>query len=202
MIAIIDYGIGNLASIENMVKKVGGKAIITSDATEILASRAIILPGVGSFDYAVTKLKETGLKKIILDAVSNGKPLLGICLGMQLLFDSSEEGKLPGLGIIPGRVVKFKAPKLKVPHMGWNNITVNEPTENNIYRGLAQENRFYFVHSFHVVCDDPLDISATCDYGEKFTCSVRRNQVYGAQFHPEKSHKFGMTFFKNFLELI
>ncbi len=204
MIAIIDYGMGNLASIENMIKKVGGKAFITSNEEDILNASAIILPGVGAFDHAVIKLNESGLDNVILKAVSKGKTLLGICLGMQLLFDSSEEGALNGLGIIPGKVFSFdlEDKTLKIPHMGWNKIYPKNISNESLYSELVQDNRFYFVHSFRVECLDDRHISATCLYGDEFTCSVQKGSVYGAQFHPEKSHKFGKSFFKKFLELI
>ena len=204
MIAIIDYGMGNLASIENMIKKAGGKAIITSDKEQIIAAGAMILPGVGSFDHAVNKFEESGLKTVILESVAKGKPLLGICLGMQLLFDSSEEGELSGLGIIPGKVISFdfKNTDIKIPHMGWNNISPTCNSGDNLYKGLVENNRFYFVHSYHVMCDDEKDVAATCEYGKKFVCSVQKGRVYGAQFHPEKSHKFGKAFFENFISLI
>lgn len=204
MIVIVDYGMGNLASIKNMIKKVGGKSIISSDPEEVKNASALIFPGVGSFDNAVLKLESSGLKQVILDFVDSGKPFLGICLGMQLLFEKSEEGKLPGLGLIKGTVNKFNFPQgvLKVPHMGWNKVNVYNPDNCNLYNGLESENRFYFVHSFHANCTNSDDIYATSNYGFEFTCSVKKNNVYGAQFHPEKSHKFGMKFFKNFLELL
>lgn len=187
-----------------MIKKVGGEAIISSDPEQLANASALIFPGVGSFDNAVTKLQASGLKDSILQFVDSGKPFLGICLGMQLLLDSSEEGELKGLGLIKGHSKKFvfDDPALKVPHMGWNKITAKNGAEQTLYQGLEQDNRFYFVHSYHVECDDQADVYATADYGVEFVCSVNRGNVYGAQFHPEKSHKFGMKFFENFLSLI
>ena len=204
MIAILDYGIGNPSSILNMIKKAGGSAVITADPVIIRASKAIILPGVGSFDNGMTKLNDSGLTSLLNElVVQKGVFFLGICLGMQLLFESSEEGSLPGLGFIKGKSCKFNfdgSANLKVPHMGWNIIQLNE--NHQIYKGLEQENRFYFVHSYFVKCTNKDNILATANYGGEFTCSVAHKNIIGAQFHPEKSHKFGMKFFKNFLEFI
>lgn len=206
MIVILDYGMGNPSSILNMIRKVGGSAVISIDAEVILKATAIILPGVGSFDNGIKKLRSTGIidileKRVLRDNI----PFLGICLGMQLLFESSEEGVLPGLGFIKGRVSKFNITdtnkKLKIPHMGWNVVTVSKE-ESKLFKGLDNEIRFYFVHSFHVECDNHADIIATTEYGYKFTCCIQHENIYAAQFHPEKSHKFGMVFFKNFLELL
>lgn len=206
MIAILDYGMGNIASIRNMVRRVGGDAIITSDLDNIEGLSGIILPGVGAFDNAMQKLNASGIADTLRDFVLERKiPFLGVCLGMQLLFESSEEGQLPGLGFIRGNVKRFRGPefdngKLKIPHMGWN---VVRPRENAaLFVGLEQEPRFYFVHSYHVVCADGDDIAATCNYGYDFTCSVNRDNIYAAQFHPEKSHRFGMTVFENFMERV
>lgn len=204
MIVIVDYGMGNLASIKNMVKKVGGKAIVSSDPLEISSASALILPGVGSFDNAILKLANSGLKQVILNFVDSGKPLLGICLGMQLLFESSEEGTMNGLGLIEGSVAKFNFDdgNLKVPHMGWNKVNVKNSNACNLFNDLELDNRFYFVHSYYVICNNSENICATANYGFEFTCSVKKDNVYGAQFHPEKSHKFGMKFFENFLEIL
>lgn len=204
VIVIVDYGMGNLASIQNMIKKVGGEAVVSSNPEELLNASALIFPGVGAFDNAITKLEESGLKDSILNFVESGRPFLGICLGMQLLLDGSEEGELKGLGLIKGKAKKFSFddPGLKVPHMGWNKVTPKNGAEKTLYKGLEEENRFYFVHSFHVECEEPADVFATADYGIEFVCSVNRGNVYGAQFHPEKSHKFGMKFFENFLSTI
>lgn len=199
---IVDYGVGNLASVHNMVKKVGGTASLSSDYETIANAKKIILPGVGAFDHGVNALKEKRLDDAIKQAVDkNGAKLLGICLGMQLLFESSEEGRLPGLGLIKGSVKKFnfEQSNLKIPHMGWNKIT---PVKDSLLFRVGQtEQRFYFVHSFYVSCTDISDITATSSYGSDFTCAVERGSVFGAQFHPEKSHKFGMDLMRRFVKL-
>ncbi len=201
MIAILDYGVGNLKSIYNMFKKVGVESFITSNIEDIKNANKYLLPGVGSFDHGITSLKKTlffeTLEKEVLE---NKKPILGICLGMQLLTNSSEEGKEKGLGWIDAQTMKFdlEDKNLSIPHMGWNKtIPINT---NTIFRNL-DENRFYFVHSYHVVCDDQKNILATANYGKSFTCSIYKDNIYGVQFHPEKSHTFGMKLFKNFGDL-
>ena len=204
MIVILDYGMGNTASIFNMIHHVGGEAVISSDRQQILDADALILPGVGAFDNAMQKLNDSGLVDVLKQRVVEDEvPFLGICLGMQLLFDSSEEGILPGLGFIPGEVRRFDFSKLnqhqlKIPHMGWN---VVKPKDGKLlFNGYEQDPRFYFVHSYHAVCADSNHVAATCEYGYPFTCAVKKNNVFATQFHPEKSHKFGMRLFKNFLE--
>lgn len=206
MIKIIDYGMGNTASMLNMIHKAGGNAELCSDVTTINNASAIILPGVGSFDNGIKKLTETGFKEILEMKVLNEKiPFLGVCLGMQLLFDQSEEGKLDGLGWINGNVTRFdfsnlhEKKGLKIPHMGWN--IVKPKSYDNIYSDLENEARFYFVHSYHVNCVNKSNILAISHYGYEFTCSVRLGNIWGVQFHPEKSHRFGIQFFKNFLRL-
>ncbi|MCT7405749.1 imidazole glycerol phosphate synthase subunit HisH [Aliarcobacter cryaerophilus] len=201
MIAILDYGVGNLKSIYNMFKKVGVESFITSNIEDIKNANKYLLPGVGSFDHGITSLKKTlffeTLEKEVLE---NKKPILGICLGMQLLTNSSEEGKEKGLGWIDAQTMKFdlEDKNLSIPHMGWNKtIPINT---NTIFRNL-DENRFYFVHSYHVVCNSKENILATSNYGEIFTCSIYKENIYGVQFHPEKSHKFGMQLLKNFGDL-
>ena len=204
MITILDYGMGNTASILNMIHRVGGDAVISSDPQQILGANALILPGVGAFDNAMQKLNDSGLVKLIRQRVLEDKiPFLGICLGMHLLFDSSEEGTLPGLGFIPGAVRRFDfsgldIQKLKIPHMGWN--VVYPQNDSRLFDGFEKDPRFYFVHSYHAVCTDSSHVAATCDYGYQFTCAVQKDNIFAAQFHPEKSHKFGMQLFKNFLE--
>ena len=201
MIAILDYGIGNLKSIYNMFKKVGVESFITSNIEDIKNANKYLLPGVGSFDHGITSLKKTlffeTLEKEVLE---NKKPILGICLGMQLLTNSSEEGKEKGLGWIDASAIKFDLDdkSLSIPHMGWNKT--NPTNTNNIFKNL-DENRFYFVHSYHVVCENKENILATANYGKIFTCSIYKDNIYGVQFHPEKSHKFGMQLLKNFGEM-
>lgn len=203
MIVIIDYGIGNLASVLNMFKKIGvSNVTISNDKTVIENASKLLLPGVGSFDAGMKNLEQSGLipllnKKILEDKI----PILGICLGMQLLTKRSEEGVLPGLGYIDAETVKFDldpALKLKVPHMGWNYITVNK--ENPLI-DMQSKNRFYFVHSYYVKCFDALQSLATSNFGIDFTCMVNKENIYGAQFHPEKSLKFGMRLLENFAKL-
>jgi len=201
MITIIDYGMGNLGSIKNIIKKIGYQAEITADKNIIANANKLILPGVGSFDKAMSNLQELDLIDIIKQKADTGTPLLGICLGMQLLANNSEEGILSGLGIIPGIVKKIKveAP-LKVPHMGWNEIVYNK--ECVLYKGfeIYEETRFYFVHSFFYSCKYQEQVASTTTYQNPFTSSVFHKNVYGVQFHPEKSHKFGMLLLKNFIE--
>lgn len=204
MIAIIDYGMGNAGSILNMLRRVGGEAVVTSESSELANASALILPGVGAFDNGMEKLTSSGLLPVVRDKVLLQKvPFLGVCLGMQLLFRSSEEGQAPGLGWVPGEVRRFdfgsrSMESLKVPHMGWSEI---EATPGNIlFRGLEEKARFYFVHSYHVECEDEKHVSAYARYGYRFACAVQHENIFGAQFHPEKSHRFGMTFFRNFLE--
>lgn len=205
MISVLDYGMGNSASILNMIHKAGGEANICSSPKCLENASVILLPGVGSFDNGMTKIKALGLLDVLESKVLIEKiPFLGICLGMQLLFEKSEEGKLPGLAWLKGEVTKFdfldlnQTQSLKVPHMGWNLV---KPSDfENLYAGLEDEARFYFVHSYHVNCHNPSDVLATSHYGYDFTCSVRHENIWGAQFHPEKSHRFGIRFFKNFLK--
>lgn len=202
MIIVLDYGTGNMGSIVNMIRHVGGDAIIRGDVESIAKASKIILPGVGAFDNGMQKLRSSGLIDILNDKViSAGVPFLGICLGMQLLFDSSEEGQLPGLGWFPGRIVKFnvQGSGLKVPHMGWNEISVKRSSP--LLKNLEARSRFYFVHSYHAACEDLEHSLAAAHYGYDFTCAVNKGNIYGTQFHPEKSHRFGMTLFKNFLDL-
>jgi len=204
MIVILDYGMGNTASILNMIHRVGGDAVISSDTQKILEANALILPGVGAFDNAMQKLNESGLVGVIRQRVQEDNvPFMGICLGMQLLFESSEEGALPGLGLVSGEIKKFAFHKagqesLKIPHMGWN--VVQPVAGTRMFNGFDRDPRFYFVHSYHAVCADSNDVAATCEYGYPFTCAVQKDNIFAAQFHPEKSHKFGMQIFKNFLE--
>lgn len=204
MIAVLSYGMGNTAAILNMIRRAGGEAYICERADDLRHATAIILPGVGSFDNGMIKLRASGLLEAVEDEVLTGRrPFLGVCLGMQLLFESSEEGQQPGLGWLKGRVTRFDfancptGSRLKIPHMGWNLVS---PTHfEHLYAGLEDEARFYFVHSYHVNCESESDVSARSTYGYEFTCSVRRENIWGAQFHPEKSHRFGLQFFENFL---
>ena len=207
MIKILDYGMGNTASMLNMIRKSGGEAEFCSKAENLESATKIVLPGVGSFDNCIEKLNESGMLETLTRKVLDEKvPFLGVCMGMQLLFEKSEEGELPGLGWIKGDVARFDFTRLeqhkslKIPHMGWNVVEPN--TYANVFSGLEEEARFYFVHSYHVNCSDSSDILATTHYGYEFTCSIHRDNIWGTQFHPEKSHRFGMQFFKNFLKEI
>lgn len=202
MIAILDYGIGNVGSILNMLKHIDVEAIITHDSDAIEAADKVILPGVGSFDSGMKKLADSNLVDIIKRHVlQQNKHLLGICLGMQMLGRRSEEGVLPGLDLIPFDCIRFRldSPSLKIPHMGWDVVKMeqSDPVVDNLI-GLQ---RFYFVHSYHAVCDNPEDVLFSCEYGYEFPAAVKHGNVYGFQFHPEKSHKFGMALLKNFASL-
>lgn len=207
MVSIIDYGMGNLGSVVNMLKYLGVKSKIIKTSQEILESEKIIFPGVGSWDNAIKKIHENGIFDALNQQVLNNEvSLLGICLGMQLMFDNSEEGVLPGLGWISGEVKKFKfnesivnEKKFKIPHMGWNTVSSSRLTILN--NKLDDGTRFYFVHSYFVNCKDDANILMTCNYGKEFVCAVNKNNIWGVQFHPEKSHKYGMQLMKNFMEL-
>lgn len=202
MIAIIDYGVGNLFSLSSSLRHLGLETRITREARDLAAADRIILPGVGAFADAAAKLRDTGLVDTICGQAAAGKPLLGICLGMQMLGRRSEEGPGEGLGYLPFDLKRFRLqdqPELKVPHMGWDYVTVERP-QDPLVAGLEAEPRFYFVHSYHAVCDDPADVLMTCDYGYPFPAAVGRGSVWGTQFHPEKSHRFGMCLIRNFVK--
>ncbi len=203
MIVIIDYGIGNLASVLNMFKKIGTRdVVISSDKETILNASKLLLPGVGAFDTGMANLESSDLIPILNKKVLEEKtPILGICLGMQLLTHKSEEGIKSGLGWIDAETVKFNLDphlKLKVPHMGWNYIEVKR---KNPLIDMESKNRFYFVHSYYVKCFDESQSLATSHFGTDFTCMVNKENIYGAQFHPEKSLKFGMRILENFAKL-
>ena len=203
LIGILDYGIGNVGSIRNMLKKAGCESSIVYDAAALAACDKLILPGVGAFDEGMDRLDKSGMRQALDTAVTTGKPVLGICLGMQMLGLSSEEGKCEGLGYIPFRNIRFRLqdqPGLKVPHMGWNYVTIkHEP--DPIVRGVSEPPRYYFVHSYHAQCDNQADVLMLCEYGYSFVAAVRHGNVWGTQFHPEKSHRFGMSLLKNFAEV-
>ncbi len=202
MLAIVDYGVGNLASIKNMLKKAGSDAIISSDEKIISSATKLILPGVGAFDTCSQKLQDSGLVHILNHKILDEKiPLLGICVGMQLLLEGSEEGALPGLKWIKGRVVKFKQDQLtaglKIPHMGWANIAPAKTS--GLFDNMYEEPRFYFVHSYHAQPDSETNVLAYAQYGYRFVAAVEQDNIMGVQFHPEKSHKFGMKLLENFV---
>jgi glutamine amidotransferase len=201
MITIVNYGLGNLGSILNMFKKIGVEAEICSEPEQILKARKILLPGVGAFDAAVQKIRDNNLLEVLSEkALKEKVPFLGICLGMQLLTDSSEEGVLPGLGYIRGKTVRFSAEEgLKIPHMGWNVLQMKNPSA--LTKNMEGEQRFYFVHSFCVHCEDERNIVAQTPYGGLFDSIIQNENIYGTQFHPEKSHRFGMNLLKNFAQI-
>lgn len=203
MITIINYGMGNLGSVQNMLKRIGVKSIISSDINEIEKAEKILLPGVGAFDAAISKIDELNLRPVLTFMAKEKKvPFLGICLGMQLLTESSEEGVLKGLNFVPAKTIKFKFPEnsdLKIPHMGWNLVTKN--TESVLTKNFTDEFRFYFVHSYHVKCDNPINSILTTNYGYEFDSAIQNENVFGAQFHPEKSHKYGMQLLSNFANI-
>lgn len=199
-VSIVDYGLGNLGSVANMLKRVGALNNRVTAPDEILAAERILLPGVGAFDKGTALLRDAGLVEALREFAASGRPLLGICLGMQLLLDSSEEGVSEGLGLIPGRSRRFEgASGLRVPHMGWNSVTPRRG--DPLFASLPDDNRFYFVHSYRVVPTREEDVLATTTYGASFASMIRRDNVIGAQFHPEKSHAFGMVVLRNFAEL-
>jgi imidazole glycerol-phosphate synthase subunit HisH len=201
MITIVDYGIGNLGSVKNMYKRIGVRTVIESSLGNISKASKIILPGVGDFDNAMQRINNSGLREILdRKALQEQIPVLGICLGMQLLTRSSEEGSLPGLGWIKATTSRFpKFPKLKIPHMGWN--IVSSVRESPISKNLPEETRFYFVHSYCVRVENEEDSILKTNYGINFDAAIQHKNIYGAQFHPEKSHKFGMQFLTNFASL-
>lgn len=200
-VGILDYGMGNIGSIRNMVNYVAKCDVVyIEDEKSITEVDKIILPGVGAFDAGMELLNE----KRLIDAIQKfanveKKPILGICLGMQLLGNRSEEGVRTGLQLIDFDVVRFRQEKLKVPHMGWNYVKVEGKAP--LVEGIGDDNRYYFVHSYHAVCKDETNILMTCKYGDNFTAAVCKDNIYGVQFHPEKSHSYGMKILKNFVEV-
>ena len=195
MIVIVDYGMGNLRSVQKAFERVGYEAVITSSPQDVRQASGVVLPGVGAFGEAMANLERCGLVEPLCEAAAT-RPFLGICLGQQLLFDSSEEmGRHRGLGILPGRVVRF-AGSLKVPHIGWNQLHIVQPSP--LLVGVADGAFAYFVHSYYVVPSDPTVIVAQTEYGVSFASIVGRGQLFGLQFHPEKSQKVGLTMLANF----
>ena len=206
MITIIDLNIGNIGSVMNMIKHVGADCVVSSNADEIKKATKLILPGVGSFDKAMNQLRHKNLEEVINEKATLQKtPLLGICLGMQLLTNSSEEGKEKGLGLIPAETLSFnkafdvKEINERIPHMGWNDIRVEQ--ENDLTKNLIESSRFYFVHSYYVKCSNKENCLMTSNYGFDFASAIVKNNVFGVQFHPEKSHKYGKKLISNFVKL-
>lgn len=203
MITIVDYKTGNLGSISNILKRIGVESVITSDIQTIADSSKLILPGVGAFDTGMKNLESLGLIDVLKRKVLDEKtPVLGICLGMQLLSSGSEEGTLPGLGFIDAITVKFRfsnSEEFKIPHMGWNFI--KQKKNSSLFEDMYPNPRFYFVHSYYFRANAETDILATTNYEIEFTSAVEKGNIFGVQFHPEKSHKFGMKLLKNFVDL-
>lgn len=201
MIAVIDYGAGNLKSVKNALDQLGAANMRASTSKEILLADAVILPGVGEFGTAMAELERRGIKEAVIEAAGSGRPLLGICLGMQLLFEAGEESPgAKGLGILPGRVPRFPAEMgLKIPHMGWNSVMPIK--ENRLLDGLPKGSYMYFVHSFYVKAAERADVSAISEYGLIFDAAVERGNIFGCQFHPEKSGAAGLVILKNFIEI-
>ena len=205
MIAIIDYGMGNLRSVQKGFEAVGAKAIVTSDSKKILSARSVVLPGVGAFKACMDNLEKFDLIDTVKQSVQSGKPFLGICLGLQLLFSQAEEfGSVSGLGILKGKVVGFKdAPNsgdpLKIPHMGWNNVEVKP--SHPLFDSVPNQSYFYFVHSYYVVPEDRATVSTITNYGIEFVSGIHHENIHAFQFHPEKSQQLGLTVLKNFSRL-
>lgn len=201
MIALVDYGLGNISAFANVYKKINIPVIIAKKADHLLEADKIILPGVGSFDYAMERLNQSGMRETLNELVLNKKiPVLGICVGMQMLALSSEEGKLHGLKWIDAEVKKFDPTSFNqtafIPHMGWNDV--KSAKKSPLFENLEQNARFYFLHSYYFSCNHPGDIIATTDYGIQFSSAVCCDNIYGVQFHPEKSHQWGIQLLKNF----
>jgi len=200
MIALVDYGMGNLGSVEKALRRVGGEVTVTSDPQVVSAAEGVVLPGVGAFDDCMVNLHDRGLVRPIRQVIEAGTPFLGICLGLQLLFESSEEGgKHPGLGVLPGKVVRFRH-DLKVPHIGWNQLTIRRPAPH--LQGLEDGTFVYFVHSYYVAPEDESVVATTTDYGYEFVSAVWRDKLFASQFHPEKSQEAGLRILASFRDLV
>lgn len=201
VIVIVDCGIGNLGSVLNMFRRIGVPAVVTGDPAVVAEAERLVLPGVGAFDHGMKSLRQSGLIPTLERRVLRERtPILGICLGLQLFMQGSEEGVEPGLGWLHGRTVRFRLSEprhqgLRVPHMGWNTV---KPAQPGVWPSLSDGPRFYFVHSYHIECDDEGDVLATARYGYDFAVAARRGNVMGVQFHPEKSHRYGMAVLRDF----
>ena len=200
MIAVVDYDAGNVKSVEKAIEKLGAKHILTSDPAEIAKADAVILPGVGNFGDCVSKLKERGLDASLKEYAASGKPFLGICVGLQLLFDESEESPgVKGLSILPGKIKRFPgSADLKVPQIGWNDIV---ESKGRLLEGINKETYFYFVHSYYLECEDPSIVTSRTEYGITYDSSVEKGNVFATQFHPEKSSDAGLKVLSNFLKI-
>lgn len=201
MVAIIDYGAGNLSSVKKALEYLGAECEITQDKDLIMSASHVILPGVGSFGDAMASMQERGLVEIIKTVATSGKPFLGICLGLQLLFESSEESDgVSGLGLLKGRIIEIpKADGLKVPHMGWNSVSVKQ--SDGIFKGIDEDSYFYFVHSYYLSGAEDDVVAGVTEYGVDIQCAVQKNNLCATQFHPEKSGKIGLKLLENFLAM-
>ncbi|PIQ95923.1 MAG: imidazole glycerol phosphate synthase subunit HisH [Nitrospinae bacterium CG11_big_fil_rev_8_21_14_0_20_56_8] len=208
MIAVVDYGMGNLRSVQKALERVGAEAVVTSDPARILNARSVVLPGVGAFRDCMANLEKLNLLEVVRKSIEKGKPFLGICLGLQVLFDQSEEfGRVPGLGILPGEVRRFpdnlrpngNGFPLKIPHMGWNTVSLRKP--NSLFEGVPDQSYFYFVHSYYVLPRNPDMIATTTDYGIEFVSGIQHENIFAFQFHPEKSQKLGLALLERFARL-
>ena len=203
MIAIVDYGVGNLYSVEKAFARFSSDVVLTHEAEIIDKADKVVLPGVGAFGDCMKNFKASGLVDAVLRAVNSGKPVIGICVGLQIMFEGSDESPgVAGLGIFKGRVRKINAPELKIPHMGWNSLTVNENASVNInlFKNIRENPYVYFVHSYYAVPEDKSVITAKTVYGEEITAAVGKDNVIATQFHPEKSGDIGLSIIKNFVE--
>jgi len=201
MIAIVDYGMGNLRSVQKAFECIGADARITQDKDTIVAAEKIVLPGVGAFNVAIQRLESLGLVSVLKDLLKRGKPYLGICLGLQILFDESDEGgRVRGLGILSGKIKKFN--RLKIPHMGWNQIKKTNRSNNlKLLNDIPDNSFMYFCHSYFVIPKDENIVAASTDYGVDFTSAVSKDNIIGVQFHPEKSQKIGIKILDNFVKM-
>jgi len=198
MIAVVDYEAGNLKSVETALSYLGADFFISSDPEKLAGADKMLFPGVGEAAAAMAVLRKTGLDRVIREFAESGKPLMGICLGSQILFGHSEESDTECLGILPGRVRQFSSDMgLKIPHMGWNTL---HHTNHPLFKDIPQEKSFYFVHSYYVEAENPSDVIGTSDYGINFTAAVARGNVMATQFHPEKSGEWGLKILKNFMD--
>ena len=197
-VAVVDYGMGNLHSVSKAVEHVAPdvRVLVTADPEEIRAADRVVVPGQGAMPDCMRQLAASGAREAVVEAAAD-KPFLGICIGVQMLFERAEEGDTPGLGIIPGRVPRLKAPGLKIPHMGWNEVFQVRP--HPLWRGIASGSRYYFVHSYYPAPRDPALTAATCVYGAPFTCAIARDNIFAVQFHPEKSQSAGLQLLSNFV---
>lgn len=201
MVVVVDYGMGNLRSVQKGFEKVGSRAVISRDPEDVANADRLVLPGVGAFPECMKNLGRFKLMEPVVEFVKSGRPFLGICLGLQLLFDESEEfGRHEGLKLIPGKVKAFdRAMGLKIPHMGWNQVRFSK--QSQLFQGIEDSSFFYFVHSYYVVPNEASDIAGESEYGIRFTCAVSRDNIFAVQFHPEKSQEIGLRILQNFANL-